>query len=316
MQPALFVDFSRVTPSEGSLGAADGSDPAGAANRMAVDTGFHAMPEVRGILNPRLSKSWLLKNSTGRGVRVAVIDSGMDANHPRLRGRVAQACIVRDNGKTVSCEEVPPDASEDSYGHGTGVAGIILEVAPQVELVSVKVLGPDNTGTGEALIAGLEWALTQKIKLINMSLATSKEKFFSPLYRLCEQAYYQDAVLVVSKRNWGDLGMPAQFSSVVSVDLVSTPDKYYLQFMPNQIIPFAARGQDVEVPCPGGAVRLQTGTSFATPHVTGLCALLLSRFPSLLPYEVKAVLARFGRERSEKNSQQGGGLPHVAIGIA
>ena len=136
--------------------------------------GLKIIMDTRGtqlqIINPALTIDWLVANSTGEGVEVAIIDSGIDSSHPALKGKVKSACIIHDRGGgKIEYEETPGKKSYDSFGHGSGVAGIITDIAPDAELISVKVLGENNTGSGEALIAGLQWALDHKIKLINMS---------------------------------------------------------------------------------------------------------------------------------------------------
>jgi len=248
---------------------------------------------IPSLINPNLTVKWLVKNSTGKGVQVAVVDSGIDASHPALRGKVKSACIVHDRNGKIRCQEIPGKKSSDTFGHGSGVAGIILDIAPGVELTSVKVLGENNTGSGEALIAGLRWALDKKIKLINMSLATINEKFVPALFDLSEQAYVQDAILVVSKRNFGPLGYPAMFSSVISVDCEDYKDKYkVIRYLKNRI-QYGARGQDLELVYLNGEYHRSSGTSFATPHITGITALLLSVFPDIRSCQVKAVLDKF-----------------------
>ncbi len=108
----------------------------------------------------------------------------------------------------IECIEQPVEKSVDSYGHGTAVAGIITDLAPDVELINVRVLNEYNACTGDVLIEGIKWALDQKIKLINMSLATSKPNWIPMIFKLCEQAYVQNSIIVASKRNMGYLGCP------------------------------------------------------------------------------------------------------------
>lgn len=246
------------------------------------------------IINPALTIDWLVSNSTGEGVEVAIIDSGIDSSHPALKGKVKSACIIHERGGgKIEYEETPGKKSYDSFGHGTGVAGIITDIAPDAELISVKVLGENNTGSGEALMAGLQWALDHKIKLINMSLATSKKKFVPRLMNLCEQAYIQESILVVSKRNFGDWGYPAMFSSVISVDMEAFQEKLKIVHYPKRVIEYGARGEKVEVLELKGSYGFASGTSFATPHVTGIIALLLSLFPNLRSSQVKSILDSF-----------------------
>jgi subtilisin family serine protease len=257
-----------------------------------MDTGF--------ILDPDITLESLTADCSGAGVEVAVLDSGMDGAHPALAGRIARACVVRDaETGTPRAEEIPPDSARDlfEHGHGTGVAGVILAIAPGVRLTSVQVLDAENRGAGKALLAGIGWALDQNIRLINLSLSLPSSSFMlmEPLFKLCERAYEQDAVLVASRKNIGRIGLPAQFSSVIAVDSEPAQDKYHLRFLARSLVEFAARGVDVEMPAPDGRFSVRTGTSFAAPHVTGLCALLLERFPGLLPYELKTALSVLAR---------------------
>ena len=243
------------------------------------------------VINPDLTLDWLISNSTGKGVEVAVIDSGVDASHPDLKGKVIRGCIVKEgeNGDP-QVEEISAEQSTDSYGHGTAVAGIITNIAPDARIVNVKVLNEYNACTEDILIEGIRWALDQNIKLINMSLATSDEMYIPKIFKLCEQAYVQDSIIVASKRNFGDLGCPAMFSSVISVDREDFKDKYKLRFNPRSLIEYDAAGTQIKVPAPGGGYTEITGTSFATPHVTGMVALLLEAVPDLIPAEAKVIL--------------------------
>jgi len=246
------------------------------------------------LLNPRLSLEWLASHASGRGIEVAVIDSGIDASHPRLAGRVSRGCTVAKNhlGEIV-IREVEAKKNRDSYGHGTAVAGIIADLAPSAQLVSVKVLDDYNSCTGDVLIAGLKWALDQNIRLLNMSLATSKPSYVHKLFALCERAYVQNSIIVAARRNFGDLGCPAMFSSVISVDREQYTEKLRVHYRPNNMIEFDARGTQIKVLAPGGGYAIHTGTSFATPHVCGMVALLMERFPRLTAVEAKSALMAF-----------------------
>jgi subtilisin family serine protease len=258
------------------------------------------------LLNPRLSLKWLASHASGRGIEVAVIDSGIDASHPRLAGRVSRGCTVAKNrlGEIV-IREVEARKNRDSYGHGTAVAGIIADLARSARLVSVKVLDDYNSCTGDVLIAGLKWALDQNIRLLNMSLATSKPAYIHKLFALCERAYVQNSIIVAARRNFGDLGCPAMFSSVLSVDREQYVEKLRVHYRPHNMIEFDARGTQVKVLAPGGGYAIHTGTSFATPHVCGMVALLLERFPRLTAVEAKSALMAFSESAAPagKNRQ-------------
>ncbi|VXD00211.1 Serine protease [Pseudomonas sp. 9AZ] len=251
------------------------------------------------MINPALTLDWLKVNATGKGVQVAIIDSGIDALHPALQERVVRTCVVGKNAEgAITCEETPVEESIDNFGHGTAVAGCVTGVAPAVEIINIKVLNQYNACTGDILIAGLEWALQQGIRLINMSLATSKQQWIQGLFQLAEQAYLQSAIIVASRRNVGDLGCPAMFSSVISVDRESYTDRFQLGYRANNMIEYDARGTEIEVLAPGGGYAIQTGTSFATPHVTGMVALLLEKFPTMTGPEAKAILKAMAQAKN------------------
>lgn len=224
-------------------------------------------------------------------IDVVVIDSGIDARHPDLAGRIAAAFIVEMNGGSARVAEHPPDSDADLFGHGTAVASIVASVAPNARIIDVRVLGADNAGTGDALVAGLALAVERRWPVINMSLAC-KASFAGRLHELCEQAYRQGQTVVAAKRNMPlvDNGFPAELSSCISVDRARFRSFFELRYRPDEPIEYVARGELVRVAAQGGGYTVKTGTSFATPAVSGLVALLLGADPSLRSFEVKALL--------------------------
>jgi subtilisin family serine protease len=223
-------------------------------------------------------------------VSVAVLDSGIDASHPDLLGRVIKTFAVHTFLGRARVEE-RSISNVDVVGHGTAVASVIARLAPNTQLIDIRVLGTDLAGSSTALIAGLEHAVELKARIINMSLAATAE-FAPKLWPLCEKAYRQNQLVVAAKRNMplADLGFPAEFSSCISVDRERFETPYRLRFRPNDIIEYAASGDDVVVAAPGGGYTRKTGTSFATPTISALCALLLGVHPELRTFEVKTIL--------------------------
>lgn len=231
-------------------------------------------------------------------IEVAVLDSGIDSSHPDLLGRVANAFLVDVADGRVILTERSLSENPDVLGHGTAVASIIAGVASNARLVDYRVLGSSNAGTGTAVVAALADAVRRRCRVINMSLAVTAD-FAAKLMPLCEQAYRQGQVVVAAKRNMPlvDFGFPAEFSSVISVDRDRLPSAYALAYRTGHPIEWVGRGDDVVVAATGGGYTTKTGTSFATPAITGICAVLLGRYPSLRPFEVKALLRAFAEER-------------------
>jgi subtilisin family serine protease len=224
-------------------------------------------------------------------VNVTVLDSGIDATHPALVGRVAGAWGVED-GRLV---EKPTIVDNDAYGHGTAVGCIITKIAPNARLFDIRVLRPGNIGSGEDLIEGLEFAVRARYAVINMSLA-APPRFAATLISQCERAYYQDQVVIASRRNtpFLDEGLPATFASVLGVDNALLPSAVSVRYRRNCAIELEAPGDQINVAKNGGGYTLVSGSSFATPVVTGVCALLLGAYPDLRPYEVRAILCSYG----------------------
>jgi subtilisin family serine protease len=203
--------------------------------------------------------------------------------------------------------KVPWGRNNDAFGHGTAVAGIIAAIAPNARLLDIRVLDAHCQGSGPALLAGLEQAVASGARLINLSLACVAE-FAPQLHELCERAYRRNQIVVAAKRNTplADNGFPAEFSSCISVDIADFPSPYTLEFLDPPPIEFAARGENVRVPAAGGGYTHRTGTSFATPAVAGLCALLIGAYPGLRLFELKTLLKHSARCRTPRSERRPG----------
>jgi subtilisin family serine protease len=233
-----------------------------------------------------LDDGW--RSATGRGVSVAVIDSGIDAAHPDLFGRVVDSVEARLDNKKVVFD--PSDAG-DSAGHGTACAGIIVSIAPDVGLHSIKVLGPGGLGDGMAFLAGLEWAIKQRYRVINLSLGTTKPQFFAPLHDLLDRAYQAGCIVVAAANNLPQPSFPSVFSSsLISVIKSEEQDPMKFGFHYGQVIELTAPGVNIRTAWPGGGYRNLTGNSFACPHIVGVIAKLLEVHPGLTPFQIKSAL--------------------------
>ena len=229
-----------------------------------------------------------LRLGTGRGVRVAVLDSGIDAAHPLIQGvPLADDLAVIDDDLQL---KLVPGEQKDLFGHGTACAGIIRRAAPDAALWSVRVLGSRLTGKGLVFAAGLRWAIRAGARVVNLSLSTGREDYFGLFHEIADDAAFAGVILVCATNNVPAPTYPAQFSSVISVAAHDGQDPFGLDVNPAPPTDFGAPGIDVRVPWLSGSTIVSTGNSFAAPHVTGLVARLLSKHPHLTPYEVKTVL--------------------------
>src|SRR5258707_7957157 len=216
---------------------------------------------------------------TGRGVRVAVVDSGIDTEHPDLKGKVKESVeAVAEDGRI----DFRPSTSGDQAGHGTACAGIIASVAPDVELYSVKVLGPKASGSGDMFLVGLDYAIKQKFEIINLSLGTTKRDFFAPLHDLLDRAYQSGCIVVSAANNLPYPSYPSIFSSsIVSVVKRSGGDPFNFGYRYGQVIELVAPGVEGTTTRPGGGHRQGKVNSLPRPVVVDVIPLLKEANPNL-----------------------------------
>lgn len=236
-----------------------------------------------------VDREWAFGGSNGSGVKVAIIDSGVERDHPAVGGRLVRSVRVDLGGDEPVVLDDPEAA--DVVGHGTACAGIVHGLAPAAEIVSVRVLGPDNKGKGAAFAAGLEWAIDQGADVVNLSLSSKSDAMFAVFHELADAAYFANVLLVSAANNVPGPSYPSLFAAVVSVAAHDVPDSWTWFYNPAPPVEFGAYGLDVDVAWRDGGRILATGNSFAAPHVAGLAALIRAKHPGIAPFEVKAVLA-------------------------
>jgi subtilisin family serine protease len=247
------------------------------------------LSDVFSLPLPKPAREWAIGGATGKGIKVAVVDSGVDKDHPRVRG-VAGAVVIEADDSPDGFRAVEGD-HEDLVGHGTACAGIICSLAPEAEIYSVRVLGANLKGRGALFLSGIRWAIDNGMRVVNMSLSSRSEQWFAPLHEIADEAYFRGVILVCAANNVPGPTYPSQYASVLSVAAREGTDPYAIACNPKPPVEFGACGIDVDVAWSGGGTIVATGNSFATPHVTGLVTLILSKHPALTPFQVKSVLA-------------------------
>ena len=213
---------------------------------------------------------------TGKGVRVAVIDSGVHPTNPHI-GDVP-----------VSGVRIAPDGESDGdfvdrIGHGTAVAAAILEKAPQIDLVAVRVFDRALATSADVLARGISWAANHGARLINLSLGTSNPARAAVLGAAVEEAVAAGAIVVSAFESDGVTWLPGSLPNAVGVTLDPTCDRHALVVIADgtrESVRFGASAYPR--PIDGVAIeRNLSGISFAVANVTGFLARLLSRDPTI-----------------------------------
>lgn len=224
----------------------------------------------------------------GRQTLVAVIDSGIDANHPEIAGAVAAAFDAVGQG---------PATPDD---HGTAVAGIIgargqlVGIAPAARLLAIRAFVPEGGGSPLAttfvLLRSIDWAARNGARLFNLSFAGPHDE---ALRRIISAAHDKGAVLVAAAGNGGPkaaAAYPAAYSNVIAITATDRNDAIYPDANRGSYVAVAAPGVDILAPVSNGGYDFKSGTSFAAAHVTGMIALMLERNPRLSSRQIEDLL--------------------------
>jgi subtilisin family serine protease len=256
---------------------------------------------------------------TGRGVRVAVLDTGMDLTHRDFLGRTI---------KTMSF--IPGETVQDGNGHGTHCIGTACgPKAPQVlprygvacdaEIFAGKVLNDAGRGSDRGILAGINWAVSQECRVISMSLGAPTEvgDTYSRVYEaVAQRALEKGTLIVAAAGNNGPkpVSHPANCPSIMAVGAI-TPD---FTVAPFSCIGINPDGGQVDIAAPGVNVyssykeptgyRRLAGTSMATPHVAGVVALLAEAFPHEGPAQLKLRLLSSAQHLPLPSTDVGVGL--------
>ncbi|MCS7021898.1 MAG: S8 family serine peptidase [Gemmataceae bacterium] len=266
---------------------------------------------IEGLLS-QLTPERLLRDvrATGEGVRVAVVDSGIEwtvlAERARQRGvelLPVQGAVFRPQGTPL------PYTGRQSSPHGTTVADIIVTLAPRVQLYSADVFAWGGGTSLETVLAALQYALdVWQVKIINLSLGIVEQRLQPgprrwQLLQMIEQAYYRDVLVVAAAHNDHPFtrSYPAAFAPpLLSVDKGVFADPLQVVYRLHEQVEFQAHGRGYL-----GPYATEPATSWAAAHLTGIAARLLSLKPDLKPFEVKTLLYWLSRNRNPATSPHG-----------
>lgn len=263
---------------------------------------------------------------TGEGVRIAILDTGIDPYHPDFAGRIAATADFTSEGP------------QDRDGHGTHVAGIAAGsgraskgryrgLAPEASLYIAKVLGREGAGLMSDVMAGIEWAVEQEVEIINLSLGGDPPcDGTDALSETCDVAVEKGYVVCVAAGNGGPapytIGPPGCAKEVITVGASTDQDEVADfssrgpttdgRIKPDTVLPGAeiisCRAKDTSLGNPVGEYYAQlSGSSMATPHASGIAALILQARPELTPAQLKALLMETALDLGLSPNDQGAG---------
>jgi subtilisin len=238
-----------------------------------------------------ITPDWAWGESTGRGVKVSIVDTGIEYDHAALGGQVCGGVIIDwDESTEDKLVYLPDEKPIDVAGHGTGCAGIIHQIAPQAELYSVRVLGTNMKGRAYQFAAGIDWSVENKMDVVNLSLTTAKEEYYALFHSLTDEAYFKGIPLVCAASNLDEPSFPTLYSAVFSVASHAGKDPFTYYYNPTPPVEFGAPGIDLKVAWKDHSYVISSGNSFAAPHIAGIIALIRGKHPELTPFQIKSVL--------------------------
>lgn len=234
----------------------------------------------QGIEMIQAPKIW--NQSKGKAIVVAILDTGCEITHPDLAGRIIGGKNFTDDDKS------DPEVYIDYNGHGTHVAGTIaaisnnigvVGVAPEASLLIIKVLNKRGSGQYEWIINGINYAIEQKVDIISMSLGGPED--VPELHDAIKRAVAANILMVCAAGNEGDgdsrtdeFGYPGCYNEVISVGAIDLSRNSTDYTNSNNEVDLVAPGSEIVSTYLNGQYATLTGTSMATPHVTGALALI------------------------------------------
>ncbi len=266
---------------------------------------------------------------TGKGVKIALIDTGLDAGHPALQGKIIEKADLTGQGFTPDIHAtmlagiIAGGARQGSTTSGSSISGI----APQSEILAVKACQPQSPQAIQArcwsftLARGLDYAVQHKANIINLSLSGPAGVEDKLMTRMVDQAVSRSIVIVAAAGNGGAQGppgFPAALPKVIAVTAVDAKEQLYSSATRGDFIDLAAPGVEIISTGPGGKLLVASGTSLATAFVAGAAALVLQQQPRMLPQALQTLLERTAKDLGSpgKDSQFGSGLVDACRAIA
>ena len=245
-----------------------------------------------------------LRDGTGRGVKIAVMDSGVDVTHPCLAGlELADDIAVVEHGHSLAVVE---GCGTDLYGHGTAITHLIRRLAPEATIGSIRVLGERLNSRTAIIEEGARQALDRGYHILNCSFGCGIAEHVLKYKSWIDDAYLK-GVHIVSACNNIDFSRPewpGHFATVLTANFCRgmqnpAPEAFYY-YRHGNLVEFAAPAEEIDVPWLNGGQKKVTGSSYAAPQIAALLARLLSLAPALEPLEAKALMHQLAKPWSDK----------------
>lgn len=272
-----------------------------------------------GIRRVNAPEAWA--KTRGAGVKVAVVDTGIDPEHEEFAGRI--------KGGHNAIDETQP--WNDDHSHGTHVAGIIaaamdgkgvVGVAPEAELYAVKVLSKDGSGSLFGIIGGIMWCIENKMDVVNMSLGSPQGNVLFE-YAVKRMEYADIPLIAAAGNDGGPVGFPAAYPGAIAVSALCPRggDENPKLCGDSPIAAFSSRGPEIEFIAPGvkipstvlgNQIQAYSGTSMASPHVAGLAALAVANGARGAKAVRRALIRAARRIPGMERTEQGYGVVNAA----
>jgi len=249
-------------------------------------------------ITPREARE-ALREGTGRGIKIALLDSGIELSHPALgsRGLVDDIAFEVSQAGTVRCV---PGFGIDESGHGTALAAAIWAAAPEAQIGSFRVLDRNFSGKYAIIREAATLAIESGYHILSCSFGARAEDRTIGHFKPWVDHAYRSGVHIVSACNnesFREPEWPGNFPTVIAVNMARTgPGMLHLRWDGGEgralrhLVEFAANGVDVNLPWKDGGYASRTGSSYAAAHGAGLLARLLSVYPSLKPLVALSLL--------------------------
>ncbi|MDH7603800.1 MAG: S8 family serine peptidase [Melioribacter sp.] len=225
---------------------------------------------------------------TGANIKVAVIDSGIDKSNSMLNRNIYK---MKDYTISSTYNMNDNNICKDFIGHGTACAGIITKNAPEVELLIIKIFDKELNSSYDLLLKAIDFAIEDKVNIINLSLGMTQQRDYSELQKLCNKAYERNIVIVAAENPYGLISYPASFDNVFSVKAGKIHKKYGYSFNNDGSNKIIARGDHQRVLWLDNRSMFVSGSSFAVPYISGIIALIMQAFPGVRIDQIKEILA-------------------------